>query len=82
MKEFLDQFSGLFIELPIVGIFVYVMLKITKDHRDEREKTNERFTESIDKSSDAITDLNLTTQAFHTEVKEWRRENASARSQH
>lgn len=72
-----NELLSLLVQLPIVGVFIWVVLRFMKEHREEREKMSERFADSIDKSSDAITELNLTTQQFHTEVTEWRRENRS-----
>lgn len=70
-----SEFSHVFVELPIVGLFIWVVFRFMKEHREEREQISNRFADSVDKSSDAITQLNSTTQQFHTEVKEWRREN-------
>ena len=69
------EFAPTLIQMPIVGLFIWFILKTNKEHKDEREKKDDKFTASVDKSSQAIADLNSTTQQFHTEVKEWRREN-------
>ena len=77
----LTDFATTFIQLPIVGLFIWVVFRFMKDHREEREKMatahrQERaeFTESQDKASTAITELAASTREFHTEVREWRRE--------
>jgi len=74
----ISDYAATVIQLPIVGLFIWVVFRFMKEHREEREKISDRFADSVDKSSDAITQLNATTQQFHTEVKEWRRENQRA----
>ena len=82
----LTDYAATLIQLPIVGLFIWVVFRFMKEHREEREQISKqyreereamigRYTESSDKASDAITDLSTTTREFHTEVREWRREN-------
>ena len=71
----ISEFASMLVQLPVVGLFIWVVFRKDKEHREERKEITERFADSMDKSSDAITQLNSTTQQFHTEVKEWRREN-------
>lgn len=82
----ITDFAATLIQLPIVGLFIWVVFRFMKEHReerelisqqyrDERDAMSEKFSESMDKSSTAITELSGATTQFHTEVREWRREN-------
>lgn len=84
-REYQEVLS-LLVQLPIVGIFIWIVFRFMKEHREEREKISAQyreeraemsaeFSKSMDKSSTAITNLGSATQQFHTEVREWRREN-------
>jgi len=85
----LGDYAATLVQLPIVGLFIWVVFRFMKEHREERKEIIDQyreerdtisvsFAESIDKSSTAIGDLSNATHQFHTEVKEWRRENQRA----
>lgn len=58
MLDALDP--NIFLQLPIVGVFVWVVFKMLHLARDERQEVRESLVSSIEKNTDTLVGLDKT----------------------
>lgn len=70
----MEDYLNLAMQLPVVGIFAYIVFKMLQLAREERKDIHETLGKALDKNTDAITQLNVTNRDVKTAVGELRKD--------